>query len=64
MSRQRVYAATFHDYMRRELKWDTYADYIVTARVQPWERTEKAQVANVFRAAMASRIESRLSSIT
>jgi carboxypeptidase C (cathepsin A) len=52
VSYERVYVATFQDYMRRELKWDTDAHYIVTARVQPWDQTGNTQVADVLRAAM------------
>ncbi len=52
VSYEGVYVATFHDYMRRELKWDTDAYYTVTARVQPWDQTGNTQVADVLRAAM------------
>lgn len=52
VSYEGVYVATFHDYLRRELKWDTDAYYTVTARVQPWDQTGNTQVADVLRAAM------------
>ena len=45
--------ATFHDYLKRELKWDSAdAYYTVTARVQPWDQTGNLQVAEVLRAAI------------
>ncbi len=47
-----AYVATFQDYVRRELKWDTDMYYTVTARVQPWDQTGNTQVADVLRAAI------------
>ena len=47
-----AYVATFHDYTRRELKWDSDAYYTVTANVRPWDQTGNTEVAEVLRAAM------------
>ncbi len=44
--------ATFHDYTRRELKWDTDQYYTVSANVRPWDQTGNTEVAEVLRAAM------------
>jgi len=47
-----AFVATFHDYIRRELKWDSDAYYTVTANVRPWDQTGNTEVAEVLRAAM------------
>jgi carboxypeptidase C (cathepsin A) len=47
-----AFVATFQDYVRRELKWDSDMYYTVTARVQPWDQTGNTAVAEVLRAAM------------
>jgi len=47
-----AYAATFHDYVRRHLKWESNEYYTVTANVRPWDQTGGTQVAEVLRAAM------------
>jgi carboxypeptidase C (cathepsin A) len=47
-----AYAATFHDYVRRDLKWETEGYYTITANVRPWDQTGNTQVAEVLRAAM------------
>jgi carboxypeptidase C (cathepsin A) len=47
-----AYVATFHDYVRRELKWDSDMYYTVTANVRPWDQTGNTEVAEVLRAAM------------
>jgi carboxypeptidase C (cathepsin A) len=47
-----AFVATFHDYTRRELKWDSDAYYTVTANVRPWDQTGNTEVAEVLRAAM------------
>jgi carboxypeptidase C (cathepsin A) len=47
-----AFTATFHDYVRRELKWDSDAYYTVTGNVRPWDRTGGTSVAEVLRAAM------------
>ncbi len=47
-----AFVATFQDYVRRELKWDSDSYYTVTARVQPWDQTGNTAVAEVLRAAM------------
>jgi carboxypeptidase C (cathepsin A) len=48
-----AYVATFHDYVRRDLKWESNDYYTVTANVRPWDQTGATQVAEVLRAAMA-----------
>ncbi len=47
-----AFVATFQDYVRRELKWDSDAYYTVTGNVRPWDQTGNTAVAEVLRAAM------------
>lgn len=47
-----AFVATFHDYVRRELKWDSDAYYAVSGNVRPWDQTGNTAVAEVLRAAM------------
>ncbi len=47
-----AFVATFHDYVRRELKWESDMFYTVTANVRPWDQTGNTEVAEVLRAAM------------
>ena len=47
-----AFVATFHDYTRRELKWDSDMYYTVTANVRPWDQTGNTEVAEVLRAAI------------
>src|SRR5947209_9302137 len=47
-----AFAATFHDYTRRELKWESDTYYTITANVRPWDQTGNTEVAEVLRAAM------------
>jgi carboxypeptidase C (cathepsin A) len=47
-----AFVATFHDYVRRELKWDSDNYYTVSANVRPWDQTGNTEVAEVLRAAM------------
>jgi carboxypeptidase C (cathepsin A) len=47
-----AYVATFHDYVRRELKWESDMYYTVSANVRPWDQTGNTEVAEVLRAAM------------
>jgi len=47
-----AFVATFHDYTRRELKWDSDTYYTVSANVRPWDQTGNTEVAEVLRAAM------------
>jgi len=47
-----AYVATFHDYSRRELKWDSDQYYTVSANVRPWDQTGNTEVAEVLRSAM------------
>jgi carboxypeptidase C (cathepsin A) len=47
-----AFVATFQDYVRRELKWETEGYYTVSANVRPWDQTGNTEVAEVLRAAM------------
>lgn len=47
-----AFVATFLDYVRRELKWDSDMYYTVSANVRPWDQTGNTAVAEVLRAAM------------
>jgi carboxypeptidase C (cathepsin A) len=47
-----AFAATFQDYVRRELKWDSDMYYTITANVRPWDQTGDTQVAEVLRSAI------------
>ena len=47
-----AFVATFHDYVKRELKWDSDAYYTVSANVRPWDQTGNTEVGEVLRAAM------------
>jgi carboxypeptidase C (cathepsin A) len=47
-----AYVAAFHDYVRRELKWESDLYYTVSANVRPWDQTGNTEVAEVLRAAM------------
>ncbi len=47
-----AYVATFQDYVRRELKWDSDMYYTVSGNVRPWDRTGDTQVAEVLRSAI------------
>jgi carboxypeptidase C (cathepsin A) len=51
-----AFIATFQDYIRRELKWDSDSYYTVTANVRPWDQTGNTEVAQVLRAAMTQQI--------
>ncbi len=47
-----AFTATFQDYVRRDLKWNSDQYYTVTANVRPWDRTGDTDVAEVLRSAM------------
>ena len=47
-----AFVATFQDYVRRDLKWDSDSYYTVSANVRPWDQTGNTEVAEVLRAAM------------
>ncbi|HTS12392.1 MAG TPA: hypothetical protein VMH00_09770 [Candidatus Limnocylindrales bacterium] len=47
-----AFVATFQDYVRRDLKWDSDQYYTVSANVRPWDRNGGTEVAEVLRAAM------------
>ena len=42
-----AYVATFHDYVRRELKWESDMYYTVSANVRPWDQNGNTEVAEV-----------------
>ncbi|HET7563890.1 MAG TPA: hypothetical protein VFJ96_02760 [Gemmatimonadaceae bacterium] len=47
-----AFTATFMDYVRRDLKWDSDMYYTVSANVRPWDRSALDQVAEVLRSTM------------
>jgi len=47
-----AFVATFQDYVRRQLKWDSDMYYAVSGNVRPWDQTGNTAVAEVLRAAM------------
>jgi carboxypeptidase C (cathepsin A) len=47
-----AWVATFHDYVRRDLKWETDMQYPVSGNVRPWDQTGYDSVAETLRAAM------------
>ena len=47
-----AFTATFMDYVRRDLHWDSNAFYTVTANVRPWDQNGGTQVAEALRRAM------------
>jgi len=52
VSYEGAFVATFQDYVRRELNWQSDMYYIVSANLQPWDETGGTKVAEVLRAAM------------
>jgi carboxypeptidase C (cathepsin A) len=55
-----AFVATFQDYVRRDLKWESEAYYTVSANVRPWDRTGDTQVAEVLRGAMTQQTHLKL----
>lgn len=55
-----AFVATFQDYVRRDLKWDSEMYYTVSANVRPWDRTGDTQVAEVLRGAMTQQTNLKL----
>ena len=55
-----AFVATFQDYVRRDLKWDSDMYYTVSANVRPWDRTGDTQVAEVLRGAMTQETNLKL----
>ena len=47
-----AWVATFHDYIRRDLKWETDMNYPVSGNVRPWDQTGYDYVTETLRAAM------------
>jgi carboxypeptidase C (cathepsin A) len=47
-----AFVATFQDYARRELKWNTDMYYTLSGRVQPWDQGQPGQPAEALRLAM------------
>jgi carboxypeptidase C (cathepsin A) len=46
------YIATFQDYVRKELKWNTDMYYTLSGRVQPWDQGQPGQAGEALRSAM------------
>lgn len=55
-----AFAATFQDYVRHELKWDSDMYYTISANVRPWDQTGNTEVAEVLRAAMTQQTHLKL----
>ncbi len=47
-----AFTATFQDYMRRELKWDSDMNYLVSGNVRPWDMSTLSEVGENLRSAM------------
>ncbi len=47
-----AYVAMFHDYVRRDLQWDSELYYTISARVRPWDRGRGGEPAEALRSAM------------
>jgi carboxypeptidase C (cathepsin A) len=52
VSYEGAFVATFQDYVRRELNWQSDMYYTVSANLHPWDETGGTKVAEVLRAAM------------
>ena len=55
-----AFVATFQDYVRRDLKWESDSYYTVSANVRPWDRAGDTQVAQVLRGAMTQQTNLKL----
>ncbi len=55
-----AFVATFQDYVRRELKWESEGYYTVSANVRPWDQTGNTEVAEVLRAAVTQQTNLRV----
>lgn len=55
-----AFTATFMDYVRRDLKWDSDMYYTVSARVRPWDRSAGEEAAEVLRSAMTEQSNLKL----
>jgi carboxypeptidase C (cathepsin A) len=55
-----AFVATFQDYVRRDLKWESDMYYTVTANVRPWDQNGNTEVAEVLRAAMTEQTHLKL----
>ncbi len=47
-----AYVAMFHDYVRRDLKWNSDLYYTVSANVRPWDQGQPGGPAEALRSAM------------
>lgn len=47
-----AYVAMFHDYVRRDLKWESDLYYTVSANVRPWDQGQPGGPAEALRSAM------------
>ncbi|HUJ31507.1 MAG TPA: hypothetical protein VLY23_09525 [Candidatus Acidoferrum sp.] len=55
-----AFVATFQDYIRRDLKWESDQYYTVSANVRPWDREGDTRVAEVLRGAMTQQTHLKL----
>ena len=55
-----AYVATFQDYVRRDLKWNTDMFYTVTANVRPWDQGPAGGPAEALRSAMTEQTHLKL----
>ena len=55
-----AFVATFQDYVRRDLKWESDMYYTVSANVRPWDQTGNTEVAEVLRSAITQQTHLKL----
>ncbi len=55
-----AYVAMFHDYVRRDLKWNSDLYYTVSANVRPWDQGQPGGPAEALRSAMTQQTHMKL----
>ncbi len=55
-----AYVAMFHDYVRRDLKWNSDLYYTVSANVRPWDQGQPGGPAEALRSAMTQQTHLKL----
>jgi carboxypeptidase C (cathepsin A) len=55
-----AYSATFQDYIRRDLKWNTDMFYTISANVRPWDQGPVGGPAEALRSAMTEETNMKL----
>jgi carboxypeptidase C (cathepsin A) len=55
-----AYVAMFHDYVRRDLKWNSELYYTVSANVRPWDQGQPGAPAEALRSAMTQQTHMKL----